>query len=1102
MVTFIYGGAGSGKSTAAAELTVEALSEGKRVFVIVPEQQALMTERRIADMTDGAFPTDRLEVLNFKRLCNRVFREYGGLSFNYVRRGACALIMWQALFSVAPALREYGGMLESCDRFVPLLLSAADEFKKYSVSLRQLSDASKDLQSENPTLAGKLADISVILAAYYALLKEHYDDPADDLTKAGELLSVNGFFSGATVIIDSFDGFTKQEYDIISRIFRQAERVAVTLGYDPDDKRELFGVNVQSGRRLERLCASSGAELRKTVLTGRPRFENDELRFAEKNLFSENAGQFDQPNEAIRIIECENIYSEADAVACDIMKKLREGARCRDIAVVARDADSWNGVIDSALERLKIPYHMSKRVDLCEKPLFRLIIAALKIRTGGWRREDVISYIKTGFTDITSEECDAIEYYTEKWNINGSRWYDEYGWSMNPDGYKEEISEEGREFLVKVNAAREKLIVPLIKLFDVFADEKTSVRSASEALFRFLRESGADERSAKKSGIEGVQLWNALSDALDELVYAAGELSVTPEQYGELLSFVIRETDIGVLPATVDEVIIGSADRLRTGNIKHVYIIGANEGSFPKSQFDEGVFSENERVALETYGIELSVSGEQRTVSELYLLYKSVFCASESVTVLYSGADMGGKALKPSGLCAELQVLFPLLSPKKWRDMPSCEKIADAGTAFRYSFEKTPFGNKLHEILYENEEFRRKYEAALMPLGAENEQLGEDTAKLLFGGNVSMTQSRLDSYVLCAFGYSCKYIVRLNEDRKADIGAADTGNIIHRILEKFMRRAVLPDGKIDPELDGEKLRQLAGELVEECAEALFRDCGTGRKATNRMAALFTRLKKTVYLLMKDLTDEFRQSDFRPALFELPISNDSTRGAVPPLKIPLPDGTSAYIYGIVDRVDIFSHNGDVYFRVVDYKTGTKDFSMSDISRGLNLQMLLYLFSIWNDKGGAFLDSVGGSGKKAVPAGVLYYSAKLPGITVDPETDESEVMSRVAASLKRSGMLINDADVLKAMEKKLEGRYIPVKLKKDGGFSTAMPLETVEGFGKLMNDIESKIRDICFEMKNGRACAEPIRDSRNDACRYCAMLPVCRRGDGKRTVSEDE
>lgn len=47
--------------------------------------------------------------------------------------------------------------------------------------------------------------------------------------------------------------------------------------------------------------------------------------------------------------------------------------------------------------------------------------------------------------------------------------------------------------------------------------------------------------------------------------------------------------------------------------------------------------------------------------------------------------------------------------------------------------------------------------------------------------------------------------------------------------------------------------------------------------------------------------------------------------MPALSIPLPDGGRVSIDGKVDRVDLLQRDGVQYLRVVDYKTGKKEFS---------------------------------------------------------------------------------------------------------------------------------------------------------------------------------
>ena len=106
MIRFICGRAGNGKTTRVCSLAAKSVSLSKRTYLIVPEQQAVDAEKLMTGLIGDASSLS-LEILNFRRLCNRVFREYGGLSYSGVTESGRALLMWKALRETSPALVEY-----------------------------------------------------------------------------------------------------------------------------------------------------------------------------------------------------------------------------------------------------------------------------------------------------------------------------------------------------------------------------------------------------------------------------------------------------------------------------------------------------------------------------------------------------------------------------------------------------------------------------------------------------------------------------------------------------------------------------------------------------------------------------------------------------------------------------------------------------------------------------------------------------------------------------------------------------------------------------------------------------------------------------------
>ena len=134
-----------------------------------------------------------------------------------------------------------------------------------------------------------------------------------------------------------------------------------------------------------------------------------------------------------------------------------------------------------------------------------------------------------------------------------------------------------------------------------------------------------------------------------------------------------------------------------------------------------------------------------------------------------------------------------------------------------------------------------------------------------------------------------------------------------------------------------------------------------REKSARFTYLFRRLCRQVRQVVADMAHELRAGDFVPLDFELNFADPEQ---IAP--ITLSDGeVTLNMSGVADRVDGWLHDGKLYLRVVDYKTGRKAFSLSDVWYGMGLQMLLYLFALERSGPARY-------GHEIVPAGVLYLS----------------------------------------------------------------------------------------------------------------------------------
>jgi ATP-dependent helicase/nuclease subunit B len=252
-------------------------------------------------------------------------------------------------------------------------------------------------------------------------------------------------------------------------------------------------------------------------------------------------------------------------------------------------------------------------------------------------------------------------------------------------------------------------------------------------------------------------------------------------------------------------------------------------------------------------------------------------------------------------------------------------------------------------------------------------------------------------------------------------------------------------------------------------------------SATRTAVKIKRLTRAAVPIIDGLCDEFEKTKFKPRFFELKIEGNNEL-TPDPIKLRGKDGKAVYIYGIIDRVDTYEENGDVYVRVIDYKTGAKDFSPEDIEKGRNLQMFLYLKAIIESDKAKFRESLGlGKDGKIIPAGVIYVKTSLADAHIDRDSDEL-ALDAVKKNQLREGMTL-DGDMNDAL---MGEDYIPGKNKREA----AKYRYSEEGFDEIMQKVEDSVLRISEGIKSGRAEAEPNLDGTFSPCDFCEYKPVCR------------
>jgi len=1080
LLQLILGRSGYGKTYAVTEEIVRRVTAGEDGLVLlVPEQASFETERTLLRRL-GAARAGAVQVLSFTRLAQTVARECGGMSGKVMDKVTRTLLMSRALEQVQERLSLYRRHAVRAD-YVQAVLDVLAECKQYAVTPHRLETAAAAL--EEGTLRQKTEELACIMQAYEALAADSYMDPADALTRLAEQLPHSSFGKGAVLLVDGFRGFTEQEMRVMALLMRRAARTVVTLCTDTMDTRDeyaLFAPVARTAARFVQTARDNGVEVAAPqYLTVNYRAQNEALRVLERGCFADDAAALEEETAAVSVTGYADRYAECRAVASEIRRLMREDAvRCRDIAVVARNMADYDGVLDVALARAEIPFFMDQREEVYTEPLMALAGAALAAVSGGFTAEQVLRVMKTGLAGFSAASVARVENYVFVWNLNGRRLREE--WTANPDGL-EEMTDKGRAQLRHLNRLRRRLLTPLEHLWENLRGEVTG-QVFARAMYRYLEEAKVARSlrlQAKRLRAAGdpaaadrmETMWELLMGILDRFGTALGTTSLSASRFYELFSLALSATDRGSIPQGLDAVQIGSAERMRFTAPRVVWVLGANEGVFPAYPATGGLITDRERQALSEIGVTLSETGDRQAVDEQLYAYLAVAAPSERLYVSYI-ESINGEVLPPSALAAGVERCLPHRTPCV-AAVPETED--EAFRVLAEQFENfTPKRTALYTYFADHPKYAARLRAmdravAQKPMAfSSSEAAGE-----FFGNTMTLSASQVETYHQCRFRYFCQYGLRVRPFRPAELGSLEFGNLAHFVMETVL-----------PRYAAVRFEDITRAVVlEDTAAAVAMYVDTVMGGTEDKSARFVtqtkRLSRTAGALLWHVVQELRQSRFVPTEYELAVGmEDGVRATV----LTLPDGATVRAIGKIDRVDVYRAGDTAYIRVVDYKTGAKNFRLDEVVEGINLQMLLYLFSLWDNAGDRF-------GGEAAPAGVLYLPAKLPVVAV-AAGDSEEVRARERLKvMQMNGLLLNDPEVISAMEADGQGLFIPAKLKADGTPDSRAAVATLAQFGQLKKRAEALLRDMAVTLRRGDVAAVPASSERLDACAFCDYAAVC-------------
>jgi ATP-dependent helicase/nuclease subunit B len=1069
MLRLISGRAKTGKTALIMREIGEMVRLGSgRAVLLVPEQYSHEAETELLRAGGDSLPL-YAEVLSFKRLALRVLGETGGEGGTSLDKGGRLLCMALAVDTAAPRLGVYAAARRQA-KLLMSLLDAVDELKSAHIAPDELLECA---EKQGGMLAKKLRDLAVIAASFDAVVAAGRADPSDRLDVLAQRLAGSSF-AGVRFYLDGFTDFTKQELGVIAAMLRCGSEVTVCLTCEGlAEGHEIFESSRRAAVSLRDMAVQLGEEF--AAVTAAPERSETAMGFLERELFAFGDAHFDA-GDRVRLVAAQGMSDECEAAAAHCLRLVRSGCRWRDIAVAVRGYEDYRPVLETTFARYGVPLYSSGKSELVSKPLVALIREAYDAVGSGWDCAAVSAYVKTGLSGLTPDEALELCDYAWLWDISGRGW--QRVWRMHPEGYGGKYTDETAARLERLNALRERVAVPLLKL--EAAGRTSSAAAQAMALAQLFEDIELPETlrkrafSLREAGLEReageyVQLWDIIVSALEQCAAVLGDMSMTQEEFSRLLLLMLSQYDVGTIPLTLDRVLCGDMDRMRRRHIKHLLILGCDSERIPLASDDAGLLSDDDRRGMTEAGLEIGNLAADRLDHEFALIYNCATLPGESI---YLSRSLGAGEKQPSFIFSRCARIFGL-SPER-ADIDVCRAMAER-PAFELAASPERQGKgslstaaaEYFKTLGRGDEISSLRDRALAPRG----RLGERAAAALYGRLPTLSASRVDRFESCRFSYFMQYGLRARPKRRAAFSPPEMGSFMHFVLEGTAR-------EVD-RLGGFKSvsEQQVGDICEKYVEKyISEELGGFDGKTPRFIWLFTRLRRSVRRVVLDMAEELKGSDFRPLDFELDFS-----------ELGAQSGSGLHLTGIADRVDGWVRDDKLYLRVVDYKTGRKKFSLSDVWYGMGLQMLLYLFT---------LERVGPEryGREVVPAGVMYVPARDSFISAQTRPGEEEISAESARQKRRSGLLLDDDAVLSAMENGDSPKFIPVSIKK--GQYTGDALATAEQIGSLSRHIELTLTVMARELRAGSIDADPYyRSASDNACINCDFADFCGFEEGR-------
>ena len=1052
--------------------TCLAEEKNRELILMVPDRFSYNAEKLICD-TFGGVGLGGVEVLTFQRLLRKT-------------EGAeCALsaVGKQMLLKsiINKTIDEKSVFYGAKDRqgFTSSVMDVIYDWKKFCISPENLKKAAEN--TGNSTTGKKLESLILIYEEYIRIFEEKgYTDEEDLLFALADNISKQNL-QNTVIFIDSFVEFTTAQINVIKAYLEAGALVNVFLPVAEGEADDVSFVPEHTYGALKQMCNCEGFEFSHETL-GTEEFINPAVSFL-CSTYDSRDEKYKGKAQGIKLVCSNDVYEEAERTAKEILDLVCDkGYDFSDISVLCGSPEKYTSCIEAVFERCKIPYFSDYKMPLSNTGISILLTSVFDIaEKKSFPLSAVMRYLKTGYVLDTPEDADYLTAFAAKKNIRGSMWGEEKYFESFAMGVFDEVMgkkakavDDGGRLLT----LRKSFAEPLLKYYESSKGRKT-IKEHTGAFFELLQDINLYEKIRsridylEKTGDENeaarlTHIWNIIIDIFDQMVVSLEGERINRQTFGEYLKAGIDGSDISLIPTVTNGVSVSDAGHRNGGRVKALFILGATRDTVPATKTEDGIITEDEIEIIDC--IPKTLGKSKRNLSKEFELLSAFSEVTENLYISYSKTDLEGAA-------EERSHIFDLIKDKfEGIDFETKENdlfIAAPEIMLRKLLIRLSDGGELsgeYECIRDWFESKEQYKKELDLIKTAEEykntgsRISPDISKALYEGYDRYSVSRLEEYFKCPFMYFADFGLKLDTQETNEVKSTDTGSIVHHALALFCEEAENRGGF--KTLTDAKREEIVHSVMEDIKEksnpdndpklngVLERVESTVSKAAELVNLMFDRGKYSIY------GNEIKFEDFE--------IDEKTR-----------------FHGIIDRLDIFEEDGKVALRVVDYKTGEKEFNFADALNGIDLQLVVYAMAAEKLFGGG-----------ADVRGFFYNSLKKK---IAKCTSPEEVEKEIKKQFRLSGIVIEDkdieyevrtgADMDRLLLVNKESDFLPVSLKKDDLYCARSSVSSPEILKAVYRAVKETVKEAGESIRQGNVSAYPYVHGKHDSCRFCDFKSIC-------------